>query len=74
MSEIIAPIETAASREAVLLDTEKTIRTFARRAETPADRVAWAELEQEMLRVRQKWTEGGLLPDSTKTAAQQAAA
>lgn len=62
MNDIIAPEKTAAAREAALTDTEKMIRTFARRADTPADRVAYAEMEAELKGIRERWESKGLLP------------
>ena len=60
---IINPNETAQAREAALSDIEKEVGIFGRRAKLPADKVAFAELQQELLEVRSRWQDGGLLPE-----------
>ena len=62
MADIINPEETALARETALSDIEKEVGIFGRRAKAPADKVAFAELQQELLQVRGKWAAGGLLP------------
>lgn len=37
------------------------VRCYGRRADAPADVVAFAEIEQELLNVRGKWLRGGMM-------------
>jgi hypothetical protein len=69
MSTIINPDETAAARDKALADIEKEVSTFGRRAKSPADKVAYAELQQELMEVRTRWKERGLLAEPEPLAA-----
>lgn len=62
MNEIINKSETTAARDAALAEIEREVGIFGRRAKAPADKVAYAELQQELLVVRRRWLEAGLLP------------
>lgn len=50
------------ARDRNLTDTIKEVKVFSRRAHGPEDRAALAELEKELLLVREKWSAAGMLP------------
>jgi hypothetical protein len=62
MTDIINKSETAYARETALGEIEREVSLFGRRAKAPAAKVAFAELQQELLHVRRRWLDAGLLP------------
>lgn len=50
-------------------DLTNDLRVYGRRAKTPEDRVALAELERELLGIRQRWLDAGLIQEVTAAAA-----
>ena len=74
MATIIDPTEQAKARAAALDDMDATVRTLGRRAQFPAERVAFAELQQELTDIRARWQTLALLPAAAEpTAAPEAA-
>jgi len=54
----------AAARVTTLAETEREIAFFGRRAKSPAAKVAYAELQQELQEVRERWEMRGLLAEA----------
>ena len=69
MADIINREETDHARETALGEIEREVSLFGRRAKAPADKVAYAELQQELLQVRRRWLDAGLLPKPLAQAA-----
>jgi hypothetical protein len=53
----------SAARKKQLASIVKDLQLYSRRAQSPEDRVALAELEHELLEVERRWRETGLLPN-----------
>ena len=61
METIINTSELEKARAMALGDAEKEIRIQGRRAKDPAEQVAYAEVLQELMDIRQRWVEAGLV-------------
>lgn len=61
MIAIIDPNELKAARNESLAEIENETRLLAKRAKHPAGRQALAEIEDTLRRIRQQWTEQGLV-------------
>lgn len=52
----------AKARETQIENQLREVKLFARRAAEPEDRAALAELERELMQMRERWRSAGLLP------------
>lgn len=68
MNSVFELANLSLSRDTCLNDLLRETRVFSKRAVVPEDRVALAELERELLNVRERWVAVGLI-EETKEAA-----
>jgi hypothetical protein len=61
-ASVFDPAILAKARESRLKETIQEVRLWKKRANTPADSVAFAELEQVLLSTQEQWKRDGLLP------------
>jgi len=53
----------SAARQKQINSIVKDLQLYSRRAQSPEDRVALAEIEHELIEVQKRWRETGLLPN-----------
>lgn len=60
------------ARSRKLQEVLREVQCFGRRAKEPSDRIAMAELEHELVQLRARWQQQGLLPQSPNSQPQEA--